>query len=820
MPNKGISLSPLQVNTDAIVKKPIFIKNFTWSNTQAPGTVLGTINIPDDFITSNTQLSYPFKMTTYFRAKMKFQIQTAGTIQHQGILLCAAMPPNVTIPSSINPNFNYLLSAPHAFVKACESTPVMINAPMYVNAKVASTATAVSNTYAYNGASGGGQVTMLPIVVLNQLAAPTGSSGSVDVSVHVFFEDIEFFVPRAEVTWLTLPTTRIVEAQSLAQSATRAIDGVFSLTKTFLGDALDAVRGTLRAYTGLHSPKQPKVDNKNYVVSRVPLNLSDSPFHGELLDPYSDFQHGLCDDWYFKTDHDEMDISYILSKPQFIGSFNVRSTNVSGDLLFSRPITPFMESGAFFSTMHSKLAAMATHWAGDMEIILQPSKNMFQFFKLQVVRSYLCDYRAISQYPKMTDVTGLMAETLEFSGQEVKTVTLPYMSPFVHLPLSTDWEVNALQHGIYYIYLLQEPAIGDNAPSTIEFNVYLRCKENFQLFGASNLTFQPYPPPTLAIRGLRMVEAQSGGIIDNVEGQITQGDEKSVTPNIVSIRPLVHVRDLIRRFQHLDTFTLTTSTGSATTYEWDVATLIGGIGLPDNDTSLKPIQVLRKCFLGWRGGLRFKIKAIGADNIQVVFKPPGPYVHSDSGIVGMKATQVFTNNTETDAIWYENLLFDAQDCPMLNAQEAANYVPPLASGPYNIGTDTQGNGVVVADVEIPYLNGLDFVGSESLNYDTTADNVTNYRDSLGSIIVTVNPQTLYDPHGTALSVSDVTVQVWAAADDAARLGMQAVNYPVSTTNYVSLTAGQLVQLTPYNYSDISYVSALPYSVAPAAYYQR
>ena len=36
-------------------------------------------------------------------------------------------------------------------------------------------------------------------------------------------------------------------------------------------------------------------------------------------------------------------VSEIVSKPQYIGTFGLRNTNVEGDILFSRPITPFQE---------------------------------------------------------------------------------------------------------------------------------------------------------------------------------------------------------------------------------------------------------------------------------------------------------------------------------------------------------------------------------------------------------------------------------------------------------------------------------------------
>lgn len=846
-----MSLKRLEIDYSAFLNKKFFVKNFAWSASSQVGTLLGVLKLPSDIILANYFLSIPFTTAAYFRAKMRVILQTAGTIQHQGILLADANVPQSDSSTVSFVNFNYHLCAPHVFLKACESTPASLPAPMYVNTKLAQTASD-ADTVLFLPDTTKGDVCEVRLVVVSPLAMPSGSSTLVTVSAHVMFEELEFFVPKTVSSWIPIgpavfpksPATskpasvlnhKKLTTQGLAAVTSGVIDSVFSLGKKYTGDILDAARSIIREYTGLHSPNQPVIAEKDYVVKRNNPNLADSPSCSELLDAYGGFQHGISDTYYFKTDVDEMAVSHILSKPQYIGTFNVKATGESGDLLWSRPIYPLQESHEFLTSVLSKIALMSTHWSGDMEIILQPSKNMFQFFKLQVVKMYNSDKRALTSYPRMTDVTGLMVDTMEFSGQEVRTVDLPYMSPMVSCPVSSDYALIPSLHGMYYIYLLQPPAVGDNVPAIIPVNVYLRCKPNFQLYGTAQRAFTPYPYPLLAskdgqapfiaseekerVRKLRIksyipkkLNTQSTAIIDNVESQVPACDTEVPKPDIVAIRPLVHLRDICRRM-----FTFVTSRelhpDTTQVLEFDLARLIGGNGLPYN-YNFSPSLVLRKMFYGFRGGLRLKIKIIGASNAKATYVPP--YANYDNAVKSfMAAVPIAYSDPLYDAETIKAFGYDPHKGFMTCHQEATNY--HVSNTDLGNPGDVRGLSTTILDVEVPYTHAYDFVGSA--NVTDTVKFSEYYADTLGHLVIAVEPAIVFDPMTAPRGLtrtSEYSVEVYAAYDDSARLGMQVFNEVVALA-FFPTTHGN-VQFSPFNKLTGQEMSTIPSIDAPAAYY--
>ena len=227
--------------------------------------------------------------------------------------------------------------------------------------------------------------------------------------------------------------------------------------------------------------------SKNAVVFRQNINNVDATNFYEKLDPYSQFET-VCNDYIFDTDVDEMHLKEIIQKPQFLGKFVVSTSDNSGRLLWSRPITPYQEVNTYsyvdragatqFTNVSSNLLQtfhmLSRYWRGGMKIYLQAVMSNFHFCKLTVARNYSPSFEAIGNIPTFNDISNLMMETLEFSaGGQVQEIKLPFCSTLNQLPCSTDFLQNAMQHGEYYIYLHQPLVTNGSVSTSIEFNVYI-----------------------------------------------------------------------------------------------------------------------------------------------------------------------------------------------------------------------------------------------------------------------------------------------------------------------------------------------------------
>lgn len=530
-----VSVPPsLKQTFPTLINKPFFIDSYNWSTAKAQFTELLTLNVPSG-VQVNDVVKTPFTVAALYRTRMCMYLQVTGTPQHQGTLLVAAMPFNsISLSSTTTARnaINSMLQAPHVFLSANESTPVCLEIPFYSNIKLRPCdveddqwTPTINSDYA-----------SLYIVVLNPLLAPTSGSTSLSVSVHAVFKEAEFYVPaNNKLTWLAeskekdiVPPIPMEElerrlskcerdlklikcctfSRSLvsclcccasttycaeARVITNIFDGVAQLAKNATGDFIDYARSALRTYTGFHNPNIPMIQQRVIHSQRNFTNSVDVPTYQEKLDPYANHDR-IVNDATFYTTKDEMLLSNILEKPQYISTFSLSTTGDSstvGHIAFSRPITPFQEKlastsvdTATFSTPFQVLGMMSRYWSGTIKLHIQSVMSNFHFCKLMVVRNYTPDINALLNTPNMDDITNLQTTTLEFSGGgQVQTVDLQYCSFLDEMPLMNVAQANALSHGMYYIYLVQPLVANGSVATTVNFNVYISAGEDFNFYG-------------------------------------------------------------------------------------------------------------------------------------------------------------------------------------------------------------------------------------------------------------------------------------------------------------------------------------------------
>lgn len=695
----------LEMDYSVILNKPFFVQNITWAASATAGAVLSTISFPSAVL-SNPLVRIPFSASVYYRAKASVVLQVAGTPMHSGLLLASVMPlggQNSFLQSGTTRSFNKYLAAPHAFLSANESTPVIIEIPFYINSKLAPIA--INGTTVVPGASGGDYATVT-LAVINPMGVPTSGTTSLTISAHFIFNELEFYAPHVDPTWV--PQSDWGAEAGFIESAkgfvTNTFDRVTSGVKTTVSDAYDLIAGTktivfdfidsgrayLRSLTGLHNPADATVTSKMAVQLRQNTNVVDAPIQIEKLDPYSQFSH-YTRDYTFDTNIDEMLVSEIISKPQYIGTFTLKNTDVEGTLLFSRPITPFQEANQYAyvnatptdsiltTSLFQNLHFLSRFWRGGIKLHIQSVMSNFHYAKLTIARNYSPDTNMITSAPSFTSVPNLMMETLEFTGHQVQTIKLPYVSLLEQLPCSTDPLFNALQHGMYYIYVHQPLVTNGSVTTNVKFNVYISADDDFQFFGYATRplyqTFnvvtapllsdqravypdgwEPIPPiegpeleadPEEPIVGdfplpdeedeetLTLIDLKfecEADVEDQQDILLHEHEQSMVRPT--DLRPIVSVRDYLRRFTRAFYARLPSSTLDPVrgTIAIDVATLLGVRG-PQSVTALppgsvfplwsSPQRIINSMFLGYSGGARFKIGVLGALLGEVYYMPPG-----------------------------------------------------------------------------------------------------------------------------------------------------------------------------------------------------
>lgn len=633
------------------LNRPFFCGTSTWTatNTRFQALTIPITQLPRTVLTSNMQLGVMARMAALMRCKLCINISLTGTISHSGLLLASVTPPryNTTIINTDNGRaINTMLSGPHAFLAANEASSVCLEVPFYCNADYeALDVNPVTVEPTMSIIPPNMNLALLSVMVLNPLMVSTGASTSLTLVFEAFFKSCDAYVPTTRLPTMTnaAPTLAIAEGQSfLAKAGTKLLDSSFQLLRTVTADGIDAVRSTIRAYTGLHNPNNPTLDTKSIMSLRNYQNTVDSGVCYERLDPYTTSDR-IVQDPIFQTSVDEMSISNITSKPQYIGTFTAKTTDNVGALLFARPISPYQggsAGGALIANNIELLYHMTRAWRGGLKLHIQSSMNNKQNVKLQVSKYYTPSSNIQSQYPSMASLASVPSDLIEFSqGNQVHTIKLPFLSRNALLYNSRIFASLGSILGMYYVYVAQPLVIGDASPTSVEFNVYMSCDNDFQYYGYSTeVAALSYVTPPAAELDNQTPALNDPSILDPPpqlikEGQSLEVMNKPSLPNELlkhtqvqkdiddtRLVPLVDIRPLIRRNQFAlsRTITIDPVTGFFNT-ALPLATLIGEAV---DQQPRGSVGVVPGMFYGKQCGLKFKLVCTTTSLANIAFIPP------------------------------------------------------------------------------------------------------------------------------------------------------------------------------------------------------
>lgn len=806
----------MKFDVGPMFERPVPYKNITWTTSDIRFKVLENTLLPFDFFNLYGSIKSLLKSFAFFRTRAKLYATLTGTINHQGTVIMGIIPAQYEFSTNNSTAIiNTLLSSPHCIVGANEASASCLELPFYINSDfmqlaIASGGDSSTPDITVGNCSYGRFIAL----VLNPLAVTGASSTSLTFHLEMQLEDFEVYVQTPNTPNFVSPPTLLAES-FIAPVITSTLDASASLVKKTSGDFIDALRKTVKAYTGLHNPNEPDLKDSVLTLNKNRTNQVDSVTYYEKLDPYSKFSR-LTKDSIFHTDIDEMDMSFILSKPQYIGTIQILTTTPAARLLWSRPISPW-QGGCYGGTATTnnieRLYYNTLAWSGDMELIVQSSMTNKQNVKIMIARMYGLDRTILTKVPDNATARSGITTLMEFSGgNQQLTADLDFLSRNQVLYNTIDPNANALMHGMYYIYLQQPLVSGEGSPVSVELNLFVRCKPNFRFYGhgyrpsytSSNYASGPYysnpvvPPPLKMISEEPMeFESESAGESAFVMNAPSTDQplmhevitEQKPLVEIERMRPILHLRDLVRKVQCTNVYTATSDSNGQFVLAIPVSDLINHF--PVTASAQSSGSSLMKMYYGMNAGLRVKIRGRNCGNYLVQYYPPN--------LVSGASASISSNDFLIGSV-----------VSSLNSSYIANNKvinsAPFTEIPHTWGVDiTAGNTFSVVDVHIPHTSiyhwwgGSGWSRTDSVSFDTYKTVLNNN----GTLIITGtgNPSTQFD------------FNIYAGLDDESRLGFHCF----SPILWLPLTNDGLYYDVPEKVPTTSAVS-FTRVVSPACYY--
>jgi len=786
----------LKMDFSRLIDKPFLVRTLTVSSADTPLITHTELAYPSVAF-NNAAARAPFALSSLHRTRACVYAQIAGTPQHQGTYLLAVVPTGFSL--HLQSDINALLNAPHAFLHCNENTSVCVEIPFYYPGFLAPSDSEAKSILFANNTSDYANIVLLCV-------NPVGSSGtastSLTASIFIAFKDSEFYVPTSGWNFV---------AQGFTQIISTALDGTASYAKHVAGDFIDTLRGSVKKYTGLHNPTIPNQEARMLVAQKANMNSVEEPVRIQRMDPFSDFRR-ITRDTTFDTTQDEMDMNYVLSKPQFIGTATVNNTDTVGTPIFSFPIAPRIPP-AVYSTTESAVVnnfalfhTMSRAWRGSLKLYIQSNMTNFHFMRVALLKSYYPTMDMFDGFPNYNTIHNGLVDYMEFSaGGQVQEIDLPYAAETEYLECAADWKITAMQHGMVYLYIHQPLVNSASVPTSVKLNFYLSAGPDFHFAGYSPHTLNRFTlNPALAIAEEETdFEPQSETSAPDQKVLLNNRNEiDSEDLTFRNFRPITNVRDYIRRWTPAKNDIIAGSTAVTANYNfyYKVNDLLGfGVS---TGSSLSTLAAILDCYHGIDGGLRIKLLVRGVGSGVVRYIPPGSTILPPSGSSNTNRTVVSTSlpnpisamaTRNSDRMSYFNI-YNPYYVPLIDFPDYRNLSPNMVTS--NGSTSyaaSYASDHCEFEFEIPNMNFFRFI-SDPGKRDASSDHFQPGAD-LGYIHVAF-PAAATQNSSNTLTYRALHLQFYVAATDETRLGYH-VYSPNSSIPAVS-SGGQNILDTLYS----------------------
>lgn len=531
-----------------MVKRRVWYDTKAWNTTDTFQTNVWTLECPKDIIVNYLQ-SANFERFTYWTGTMRFIVHANGTRFHQGRLIAFFVPFTKKDQAVAwhGKNMAAAWTVPNVFVDASSSNEAILEVPFYN-----------PNSYVtLNGPYDEYQdyVGTFVVQVLTPLAAATGTSAKIDVSLWVEFgEDSKFRVPmHSGSTGVWHPPEYVREVARQGNSISNVtsvsnygtVDGM-SIPTEMTGDSI----GNGNAVSGLPMDKPARTFNPLPVFRKAFQNISNT-VGSELVDrlDLNPSNQNMSLPAHFATERDEMDMSVLLHHPTYAETLTWSSDDAPGKALTSRFIGPF--SYLFSSGTADQITLTAgtplqmtlweynclpfLFWRGGVRIRLDFVATQMHTGRLFLSLNYGA---APGSETGLRDATSQYGQEIELSNENRTFIfDIPQNSrqpwlKMAHGPYSniTEFQSNFFQnhfYGSWSLRVLNQLAVPVNAPSSVSIIVSVCGSpgnggvEPFEVYypGMLNQEFWPTYVPALFNPPVEQVrELEREGKDDDVLG--------------------------------------------------------------------------------------------------------------------------------------------------------------------------------------------------------------------------------------------------------------------------------------------------------------
>jgi hypothetical protein len=454
-------------NLNKMLERYSFIESVPWPSTQPSHTVLTKLRVPQDLVV-NGLTAAPFDNFIYWNGGVKVKFQVIGSPLTQGCVAAFFVPLTdpAFIETNILQNFSSVSLNQTVYMFANANTSAEMNIAFnsiqgYLDITDVS-ATSIINTLGY-----------IYVVVFNQLALSTGTPDNVAVSIFSQFVDNEFKIPR-----------RTAVAKVMAkrtQSSSRVLDGFMKALEpeNVIGDAIDLAASLF----GMDNPIDPGIEKTNKIVTTQRMNFGEGVEYIDKLTVQPSKVSEVTSDT-FATVMDEMDFDVIKKKYTYLGSFDMKTSNVPGDVLASFPINPcpnYITNRPNQIPLLQYLSIPYNFWKGSLTYKIQVVSTSMQTAKIFISLNY---GEFLPSTPGvLVSTSSQYGEAFEINqGSNTYEFNVPYVSitPELYVPTSNvPSEFNSL--GMININVLNNLVAPNNSPTTISFNIFIAAGDDFSL---------------------------------------------------------------------------------------------------------------------------------------------------------------------------------------------------------------------------------------------------------------------------------------------------------------------------------------------------
>jgi hypothetical protein len=545
-----------------VLKSPIRLATAAWSTTNAVGTNLLNVVVPDVFASFPTIHKQLLQLYAFYKFTLRFRIVINTTRFHCGKLIAFYDPVN-TFGTGLD-RANSVFSAtgyPNVKLDAANSNSAEIDVPFENIVSFLTT----------NSLEDSPPMGALRILVLNPLQAPAGSTDPINFNVFVSAGDIQLHLPmRPHVVQFSKPPAfrmnGLSDVVKTAKGVAGTVTGAWADLKS--GNVLGALK---RGWDFFTSDRPTQADNK---ITNCLTNVSQiATMQG--LD--GSVRLGATQDGhYFETEFStapktDMSIYEICRRPMLIGQFTWSKATAVDASLFSRSVAPSLcyseiapnpDYDANHNTFLSYFATMFEYWRGSLTFTFEVASTNFHVGRFMIAFE---PNKTVATLPGVdftcTDLSNNPYFVFDLEQHKECTITIPYVASTPRKRCVPSSWADIMPHdydalGKIYCRVLDPLAVTESIPDVIMVNVYLSAGPDFRFYGprirTSTHFLEDLPPAPLAFHVNAGKEADIVLREPQTTTYLVKGAKSVDTPEYFN-EVIDDVRDLARRFCRYDT---------------------------------------------------------------------------------------------------------------------------------------------------------------------------------------------------------------------------------------------------------------------------